>query len=224
MPQSIAQHKMGIWKPLLHSPEINFRDWITDNFLKKKKKNSAEALGSTGSPLPMGHPCSFEINKRKDFITSHTHQTKLWRKRHLVFKDLPLTGIERREGKNPTKNPSSDEKDKFSKTVTDTQSRYQRKNATKIRLAQWISTVDSISKPNYSSLFPSHTLLPIIAKSSQPTTHTLPGAWCCQCCSHKPLCWGQWSLHNAGVSIGPLAWDNFPLHKHSCWRLLPTYF
>jgi len=40
------------------------------------------------------------------------------------------------EEKKANKKTSSDEKDKFSKTVTDAQSRYRRKNATKIRLAQ----------------------------------------------------------------------------------------
>lgn len=122
-------------------------------------------------------------------------------------------------GKNPTKPPSSDEKDKFSKTVTDARSRYQRKNATKIRLAQWISIVDSISKTSYSSLFPSHTLLPIIAKCSQPTAHTLPelahtspsveanGVW--------PRHWALGStqlLMPASNLLSDFIWDNFWVH------------
>lgn len=156
--------------------------------LLPKMEEFSRGWGSPGWPLPIGHPRSLAIDMRRNFITAQAYWTELWKKGHFVFKCFPLTGFEWREEKKTTENPSSDEKDKFSKTVTDAQSRYRRKNATKIRLARWISAADSISKPNYSSLFPSHTLLPIIAKLSQPTaplptarTHEpWPGAWCCQ--------------------------------------------
>lgn len=106
------------------------------------------------------------------------------RKGHFVFRCLLLTGIEWRKKnqskKKPTNqpmpkkhkkqhNPSSDEKDKFSKTVTDSPSRYRRRNATKIRLAWWISAANSISKPKHPSLSLSHTPLPISAELSQPS-------------------------------------------------------
>lgn len=122
-----------------------------------------------------------------------------------------------KRGKNPTKPLSSDEKDKFSKTVTDAQSRYERKSAPKIRLAQWISTVDSISKPSYSSLSPPTLSFPSFQSPPSPQLSSWQGSGAVSAGSHKPLCWGQWSQ----CWCRHLAWDSFPLHMvgDTCFEL-----
>lgn len=106
--------------------------------------------------------------------------------------------------------------------MTDAPSRYRRRNATKIRLARWISAANSISKPKHPSFSPSHTPLPITAKLSQPSDslptapmHRLPRVWRWLINTFHWRWWSQcWQGHQALIagsltrqlSLLPLGW------------------